>query len=143
MKGGGFTLCRWRCNGLQRVEGPSFQVPGAGVGDQLAGCSPLPHFHPSRGSFISPSIPSCPVLSVFQPSLYVCVCVCVCVCVFVHARVLSHVQLCDPVDCSPPGSLVYRIFQARIPEWVADSFSRGSTQPRDRTCVSYVSCIGR
>ena len=44
--------------------------------------------------------------------------------------------LCDPMDCSPPGSSVHEIFQARILEWVAISFSRGSSQPRDRTRVS-------
>ena len=41
------------------------------------------------------------------------------------------------MDCSPPGSTVYEIFQARILEWVAISFSRGSSQPRVRTRVSY------
>ena len=46
--------------------------------------------------------------------------------------------LCDPVDCSPPGSSVHGIFQARILEWVAISFSRGSSQPRDRTQVSRI-----
>ena len=44
--------------------------------------------------------------------------------------------LCDPMDCNPPGSSVYEIFQARILEWVAIFFSRGSSQPRDRTQVS-------
>ena len=44
--------------------------------------------------------------------------------------------LCDPMDCSLPGSSVHGIFQARIMEWVAISFSRGSSQPRDRTQVS-------
>ena len=43
--------------------------------------------------------------------------------------------LCDPMDCSPPGSSIHGIFQARILEWVAISFSRGSSQPRDRTQV--------
>ena len=38
--------------------------------------------------------------------------------------------LCDPMDCSPPGSLVHRILQARKPEWVAMPSSRGSSQPR-------------
>ena len=38
---------------------------------------------------------------------------------------------CDPVDCSLPGSSVYGMFQARILEWVAISFSRGSSQPRN------------
>ena len=41
--------------------------------------------------------------------------------------------LCYPVNCSPPGSSVHGIFQARILEWVAISFSRGSSQPRDWT----------
>ena len=44
--------------------------------------------------------------------------------------------LCDPMDCSPPHSCVHEICQARILEWVAISFSRGSSQPRDRTRVS-------
>ena len=44
--------------------------------------------------------------------------------------------LCDPMDCSPPGSSVHGILQARILEWVAMSFSRGSSQPRDWTWVS-------
>ena len=44
------------------------------------------------------------------------------------------------MDCSPPGTSVLGILQARILEWVSISFSRGS-QPRDQTHVSYVSCI--
>ena len=44
--------------------------------------------------------------------------------------------LCDPMDCSPPGSSVHGILQARILEWVVMPFSRGSSQPRDRTRVS-------
>ena len=47
------------------------------------------------------------------------------------------------MDCSPPGSSVHGILQARIPEWVAMLSSRRSSWPRDWTCVSYVSCIGR
>ena len=50
--------------------------------------------------------------------------------------------LCDPLDCSPPGSSVHGILQARILEWVVISFSRGSFQPRDQTLISYVSCFG-
>ena len=48
--------------------------------------------------------------------------------------------LCDPIDGSPPGSSVPGILQARILEWIAIPFSRGSSQPRDQT---HVSCIGR
>ena len=45
---------------------------------------------------------------------------------------------CDLIDCSPPGSSVHGILQARILEWVAISFSRGSSQPRDRTRLSHI-----
>ena len=51
--------------------------------------------------------------------------------------------LCNPVDCSKLGSSVHGILQARILELVTMPFSRGSSQPRDWTDVSYVSCIGR
>ena len=44
--------------------------------------------------------------------------------------------LCDPMDCSLPGSSIHRIFQARILEWIAISFSRGSSRPMNRTQVS-------
>ena len=43
--------------------------------------------------------------------------------------------LCDPMDCSPPGFSVLEIFQARMLEWVAISFCRGSSQTRDQTQV--------
>ena len=49
--------------------------------------------------------------------------------------------LCDPVNYSPPGSSVHGILQARILEWVAISFSRRSSRPRDRTQVSRI--VGR
>ena len=51
---------------------------------------------------------------------------------------LSHVRLCDPMDCSLPGFSVHGIFQARVLEWVVISFSRGSFWPRDRTQVSCI-----
>ena len=50
----------------------------------------------------------------------------------------SCLTVCDPVHCSPPGSSIHGVLQARILEWVAVSFSRGSSQPRNRT---YVYCI--
>ena len=49
--------------------------------------------------------------------------------------------LCDPMDCSPPGSSDHGNLQARILEWVAMASSRGSSWPRDWTRVSCVSCI--
>ena len=54
-----------------------------------------------------------------------------------------YLTLCNLMDCSPPGSSVHGILQARILEWVAMPSSRGSAQTRDRTCLSYVSCIDR
>ena len=61
-----------------------------------------------------------------------------------HAKSLQLcLTLCNPMDCSPPGSSVLGILQTRILEWVAMPSSRGSSQPRDLTCVSYVSCISR
>ena len=51
-----------------------------------------------------------------------------------------YLTLCDPTDCSPPGSSAHGILQARILEWVAISSSGGSPWPRDQTRVS---CIGR
>ena len=56
---------------------------------------------------------------------FICSCVCVCL-----------VALCDPMDCGPPGSSVHEILQARVLEWVAISFSRGSFTPRNQTRVS-------
>ena len=47
--------------------------------------------------------------------------------------VQSCLTLCDPMDCSPPGSSVHGILQTRILKWVAILFSRGSSQPRDQT----------
>ena len=67
--------------------------------------------------------------------------------IYMLVLVLSHSQscltLCNPKDCSPPGSSVHGILQARILEGVAMPSSRGSSRPRDQTHVSYVSCTGR
>ena len=46
--------------------------------------------------------------------------------------------LCDPMDCTTPGSSVHGILQARILEWVVIHFSRGSSQPRDQIQVSHI-----
>ena len=55
----------------------------------------------------------------------------------------SGLTLCNPMDCSPRGSSVHGILQVGILEWVAMPSSRGSSWPRDWTCVSYGFCIGR
>ena len=49
--------------------------------------------------------------------------------------------LCDAVDCSLSGCSIHGIFQARVLEWIAISFSRGSSRPRNRTQVSHI--VGR
>ena len=65
-----------------------------------------------------------------------------CVCVCVHACSVAQVcpTLCDPRNCSLPGSFVHGISQATVLDWIAISFSRGSSPLRDST---HVSCIDR
>ena len=57
----------------------------------------------------------------------------------------KSLQLCptlfDPVDCSPPGSSVHGILQARTLEWVTMPSSRGSSEPRDQAHISSVSSL--
>ena len=65
------------------------------------------------------------------------------VCAVLRAIISVLSNSLQPMDCSPPGSSVHGILQARILEWDAIPFSRGSSQPRNRTCSSYVFCIGR
>ena len=62
-------------------------------------------------------------------------------CEWVNEVAQSCPTLCDPMDCSLPGSSVHGVFQARILEWVAISFSRRPSQPRDWTQVSCI--VGR
>ena len=70
-----------------------------------------------------------------------CVHVCVCVCVCAHTQ--SHLTLCNPMNCSPPGFSVHRMLQERTLEWVAIYSSRGSSRPTYQTHVSCIHCIGR
>ena len=73
-------------------------------------------------------------------NMYICKCVHACS----DAQLLSPVQLfCDLMDCSPPGSSVHGVIPARILQWVAISFSRGSSRPGDPTCISCVSFTSR
>ena len=53
-------------------------------------------------------------------------------------QVKAFPTLCDPMDCSLSGFSVHGIFQARVLEWIAISFSRGSSRPRNRTWVSHI-----
>ena len=67
------------------------------------------------------------ILSASPLSLYICA-----------KSFQSCLTLCDPVDCNLPGTSEHGILQARILEWVAMPSSRGSSQSRDRTQVSYI-----
>ena len=82
---------------------------------------------------------TCPHSHTWHQALCVCVSVCVCVCMFTQSCLI----LCDPMGCRLPDSAIHGIFQARILKWVALSFSWGSSQPQDQTCVSCISCFGR
>ena len=97
------------------------------------------------------------VLTLYLPSIWGHICLCCCEIIFNHSdRLKLSLQseicvmcavtrlcliLCDPMDWSLPGSSVQGILQARILEWDAISFSRGSSWLRDRNCISYHSCI--
>ena len=70
----------------------------------------------------------------------VCVCVCVSVCVCGVLATQSCPILCHPMDYSPPGSSVRGVLQARILEWGATSFSRGSSPPSDRSNLGLLHC---
>ena len=75
--------------------------------------------------------------STHQAILYDTSCVCVCVC----ARVWAHMLSCSAEPdslCSPLGSSVLGVFQVRTLEWIAIIFSRGSSQPRNWTCISCI-----
>ena len=75
---------------------------------------------------------------------YINLCLAIHLSTCMNAQLLNFVQLfCDPMDCSPPGSSVHGIFQARILKWVTISSSRESSQPRDWTRVYCISCFGR
>ena len=116
-------------------------------------------------SLVLPSFPVCPGSSVFLPALSSCTSALGLICIFwtlLHLLLFFHGQLLeftysfesesesevtqscltlgDPVDCSPPGSSVHGILQARVLEWAVSSFSRGSSRPRDRTHVSRIAC---
>ena len=77
----------------------------------------------------------CRKLATMQVHLHPCPS-CTVVIIIISEVAHSCLTLGDPMDCSPPGSSVHGILQERILEWVAISFSRGSSQPRDRTWVS-------
>ena len=92
--------------------------------------SPVPRTAFTENSYLAPNVSSVPVWQPCEPSI---------TCVLCCAQLLQLcLTLCSPLDYSPPGSSVHGILQARMLEWVAMPFSRGSSQPRDWTGVSYI-----
>ena len=78
----------------------------------------------------------CCYAGIIKVYISVCVLLFLGICMYACSVTESCLTLCNPMDCSPPGSSVHGTFQARVLEWVAISFSRGSSQTRDWTCVS-------
>ena len=78
------------------------------------------------------SVPAFPTTHIHPTRWYVCT-----------KSLQSCPTLCYSMDCSPPSSSVHGILQARILEWVAIPLPRGSSRPRDRTCIFYVSCVSK
>ena len=99
----------------------------------LAGCSPQGHkelgtqLSPQSTHTASDSHPQGSTITSIGQELRSCT-----------ESLQSGQTLCDPTGCRLPGSSVHRILQARIPERAAVPSSRGSSQPRGRTCVPYV-----
>ena len=107
---------------------PVARGPNSRCGQGYTGCNPVSSLPPFMGKL--PGFLACRRISSSPPSS--------------HARVhtgFSCVWLCCPADCSPPGSSARAILQARILEWAAMPSSRGSSWPRDWTCVSYNSAL--
>ena len=77
-----------------------------------------------------------PVLYNYSTCFLIYTCVCVCMCA------QSCPTFCDSIVWELSGSFLHGIFQARIVEWFAISYSRGSSRPRDGTNASCISCVG-
>ena len=121
------------------LVGLSWEVKGLDSVLDLPWLEILAHQLCKPGEFLNLSALQCPHpqttdnhRDVELKGLYVrCVCIC--------AKSLQLcLTLCDPMDCSPPGSSFHEILQARILEWVAISTSRRISQPRDWTQVSRI-----
>ena len=96
---------------------------------------------PSSPSYLSKALPPSTIaLGVKVPTYEFGVYICVCLCVCVSYLVVSN--SCNSMDGSLPSSCVHGILQARILEWAAIPFSRGSSRPRNQTWVFLASQAG-
>ena len=107
--------------------------PEGNEGWEACGRHCVQHFHLENGETEAQEGDACTRLGEIE-TLWMSKCECVLV-------TWSCPTLCNPVDCNPPGSSLYEILQARILEWFAISFSRGSSWPRDPTWLSHT--VGR
>ena len=127
--------CRWKCGCSHRncVLAHEDMSPTIGMEEQWVQTNPDPWWLGRRSSSYCPS-PQTLIILIQSYVGFLCM----------HYKSLQLcLTLCNPMDCSPPGSSVHGILQARTLEWVAMASSKGSCWPRDRTHVSYVSCIGK
>ena len=127
--------CCWKCGCSHRncVLAHEDMSPTIGMEEQWVQTNPDPWWLGRRSSSYCPS----------QQTLIILIQSYVGFLCMRYKSLQLCLTLCDPMDCSPPGSSVHGILQARILEWVAMASSKGSCWPRDRTHVSYVSCIGK
>ena len=112
-------------------EGGVSASPLSRLGLPCPSCVPL---RPQWGAVVFVSAGFLPSLSVCPP-LGLCPSVPLCL-PLPPSVTLSCPTLCDPMDCSPPGSSVHGILQARILDWAVISSSRGPNRLRNRTCIS-------
>ena len=78
-------------------------------------------------------------IHIYSTCIHACTCVCTRMCIYAHTRLSCFLTklcptLCDPMDCSLPGFSIHGIFQARILEWVAISFSNTQTYSWNNLC---------
>ena len=133
---------------LQKVDSQPLLREWAKLPHMLGGNSCLLLGHGPSGSSVSPVSTSLPCLFSPRPCFTgsgqgACPTLMHCADPF-HLRVVDSRSVmsdsCDPMDCSPPGSSVYGIFQARILEWVVIASSKVPSQVRDHTLIS---CTGK
>ena len=118
---------------------PPWNFPGKSTG---VGCHFLLHgIFPAQGS--NPGLPHCRQILFTIWATRVTYIWNIYVCIWSSMCAQSCPTLYHPVNCSPPGSSVHGISQARILEWVTISSCRGSSWPRDRISIFCVSCIDR
>ena len=122
------------------------QIPAPPMSALLQVCSVLIYLmKPTLTTAFITATPSSSAVLICLPLLSILLSIYIYLCIYVHIHNTfccccsvgkSCPTLCNPKDCSPPGSSVHGTFKARILEWVVISFSRGSSWPRNHTRIS-------